>query len=115
MAPPLPPSPAFWPWPTALFSESTLLRMFHDTPMLLSAPPLAHALPRPGLPPNVLFTTQTGRFGPAPAATQVRAQVVAHVVEEATIDDLEAAALRVNGAAARGVRVTFGNAFGAAV
>ena len=32
-------------WPTAVFSDSSVLMMFHETPMLLSAPPLAHELP----------------------------------------------------------------------
>ena len=40
--------------------------------VLLSAPPFAHELPYPALPPKVLLTIHTGRAGPAPAATRMR-------------------------------------------
>src|SRR5690606_9422495 len=69
MAPPFPPCPEFAPCPTAEFSEKRLFRMFHETPMLLSAPPFAHELPRPCAPPNVLLTIQTVRLVQAPSAT----------------------------------------------
>src|SRR5690606_20029543 len=39
---------------------STLLSTTHETPMLLSAPPLAQDPPSPGAPPKVLPTTYTG-------------------------------------------------------
>ena len=57
-------------WPTAVFWDSSELMMFHETPMLLSAPPFAPELPKPALPPNVLLTIHTGRAGPAPCATR---------------------------------------------
>ena len=65
MPPPLPPPgvPAragLAPLPTASFQLITLLRITHDTPMLLMAPPLEHSLPRASLPPNVLLVTYTG-------------------------------------------------------
>src|SRR5256885_14213674 len=65
MAPPLPPPgvpprAGLAPRPTAVLSLSTLLRTTQETPMLLSALPLAHTPPSPEPPPNVLFTTYTG-------------------------------------------------------
>ena len=100
--------------------------MFHETPMLLSAPPFAHELPRPALPPNVLLTIHdgAGRAGAGRdevveladrAAADVGAEVVAHVVEEARVDDLEASALRVDRAAAAAVVRALGNALRVAV
>src|SRR5581483_9680566 len=38
----------------------TQLSTLHETPMLLSAPPLEHTPPCPGAPPKVLSTTYTG-------------------------------------------------------
>src|SRR4029453_16870182 len=66
MAPPLPPPgvpgfAGFAPRPIAELCDSTLLSTTHDTPMLLSAPPLEHTPPCPAAPPNVLLTTYTGR------------------------------------------------------
>src|SRR5690349_10732034 len=62
MAPPLPPPgvPAwagFWPRPMALLLRMTLLRITHETPMLLIAAPLEQEPPS-----NVLPTTYTGLF-----------------------------------------------------
>ena len=122
----LPPWPALAPWPTAVFSESSVLRMFQETPMLLSAPPFAHELPRPGLPPKVLSTIEAraARAGAGRdevveladcAAADVGAQVVAHVVEEARVDDLEASTLGMDRAAAAAVDRALGNALRAAV
>ncbi|GAB3873427.1 hypothetical protein GCM10027610_140580 [Dactylosporangium cerinum] len=48
------------PLPTAELYDSTLFSTTHDTPMLLSAPPLAHTPPWPEAPPKVLPTTYTG-------------------------------------------------------
>ena len=62
MAPPLPPPgvPGRWglaPLPMASLKLSTLLMTCHDTPMLLSAPPFEHRLPRFARPPKVLLVT----------------------------------------------------------
>src|SRR5262245_21348013 len=63
---------------------NTLLRTTHETPMLLSAAPFEHVLPRPLAPPNVLWTTYTGaplywlstRNAPPPTSGPVESQTL---------------------------------------
>jgi hypothetical protein len=87
MAPPLPPPgvpgcAGLAPWPVAWLWVKTLLSTVHETPMLLSAPPLEQALPSPGAPPKVELTTNTGsppdwlraRMAPPPTSGPVSSQ-----------------------------------------
>ena len=66
MAPPPPPrcvgARAGWPLADGPVVGEAAVEHGYDTPMLLSAPPLEHTLPRSARPPKVEFTTYTGRF-----------------------------------------------------
>ena len=108
MAPPLPPPgvPARAGWRRAdrLLWVKTLLSTVHDTPMLLSAPPLEHALParRPAerAVDDVHGLALRLAEHPDGGAADVGPGVVAAVAEEPRVDDLEPAAADEDGAAA---------------
>ena len=84
----------FAPRPMARLPVKTLLKIDHETPMLLSAAPLLHTPPVNVLPDDVHRPAAVLRQRPHGAAAEIRTRRVAAVADEPRADDLEPSAAR---------------------